>query len=149
MIFRNPCPICELRSQISYPKNLQRSHQAFHRWHRFLSFDAKVVSSRGPPVFMIPRRTREAEKNVRDEIGEGQNAWQITRLVHQWNETKHRPRTRTPLCSHCTRVSLRGSEVRHSAERRCRIAIRWRPIKVRQIGTTRTTAAARGRYAQR
>lgn len=92
---------------------------------------------------MIPRRTREAEKNVRDEIGEAQNAWQITRLVHRRNETKHRSRTRTALCSHCARVSLRGSVVRHSAERRCRIAIRWRPIKARQIGTTRTTTAPR------
>lgn len=58
---------------------------------------------------------RETEKNIRDEIGEGQNAWQITRLVHRRNETKPRPRTRTALCSHCSRVSLRGSQVRHSA----------------------------------
>lgn len=34
----------------------------------------------------------------------------------------------------------------HSVPRpRCRVAIRWRLIKERQIGTTRTTAALRGR----
>lgn len=91
--------------------------------HRFLSFDdAKTIDFQSPSslllVFMIRdcrAMRREAEKNIRDEIGEGQNAWQITRLVHRRNETKPRPRTRTPLCSHCTRVSLRGSQVCHSA----------------------------------
>lgn len=63
------------------------------------------------------------------------------------NETKPLAKKWTPLCSPLwARCHFKATL--HSVGRgpaRCRVAIRWRLIKERQIGTTRTSAALRAR----
>lgn len=92
---------------------------------------------------------REAEKNVRDEIGEGQNAWQITRLVHRRNETKPRPRTANgafvPIVAGC-HFEVAGFAIQ--PERR---GVSGRHQITPDKGTTNWyhPNALRGRYARR